>query len=461
MQNKSAFGALTTLVPSSKFLLVLAIQIGFVLRKPRKINPGDLFRSVLLAVAEGMPHNRGVAEKLSALSTESPSRQAVFKRLRQDSAVDFFYGAFQQVLREQTQRFVDPRLKATLKKSETVFGRIIIEDGSVIPLHGTLSGVFKGSSNQFGETAALRLRWAFDFRSGNTIDAELHHWRENDMSTAFDLLEHVRSGDLLLRDMGYFCLESLHEIDAAGACFITRIPEGTCVSDLEGNSLDLPGSLTKSKEDLHEWKAKVGRSNPVEGRVVAMRIDPAKAAERKRRLRETARREGKNPTRQELALCEWVVVFTNVEADVMSGEAVVQLYRLRWMVEIFFKGMKSGQNLEIWSRHRTNANTIQCLAYAQMIMGVLSLNLWRTMGRMLNFAAGSGVDPADPVEMPMKITVGPIKAFESLVPLLGRVFSGEVRGRKLREELERLAGYAKQEKRSRKSLDALADALLG
>src|SRR5690606_41911894 len=69
----------------------------------------------------------------------------------------------------------------------------------------------------------FRLRWAFDFRSGETIDAELHHWRENDMSTTFDLLRHVRPGDLLLRDMGYFCLEALHEIHAAGAWFITRI----------------------------------------------------------------------------------------------------------------------------------------------------------------------------------------------------------------------------------------------
>ena len=42
--------------------------------------------------------------------------------------------------------------------------------------------------------------------------------------------------------------------------------------------------------------------------------------------------------------------------------------------------------------------------------------------------------------------------------LLEHVRSGDLL---LREELERLAGYAKQEKRSRKSLDALADALLG
>jgi len=103
---------------------------------------------------------------------------------------------------------------------------------------------------------------------------------------------------------------------------------------------------------------------------------------------------------------------------------------------------------------------IQCLAHAHMTMGVLSLNLWRTMGRMLNYAAETGDGAAAPAGEPEKKTVGPIKAFESLVPLLVKVFAGELRGRKLREELDRLAGYAKQEKRTRVSLDALADTLL-
>src|SRR5690606_25092900 len=146
----------------------------------------------------------------------------------------------------------------------------------------------------------------------------------------------------------------------------------------------------KSKTNLHRWEVKVGKSNPVKGRIVAMRIDPANAAERKRRLRGSCRKHGITPTRKQLAMCEWVVVFTNCGEKMMGAETIAQLYRLRWMVEIFFKGMKSGQNLEKWSRHRTNANTIQCLAYAQMIMGVLSLNLWRTMGRMLNYAAETG-----------------------------------------------------------------------
>jgi hypothetical protein len=33
----------------------------------------------------------------------------------------------------------------------------------------------RGAVNQYGESAALWVRWAFDFLTGETIDAELHH----------------------------------------------------------------------------------------------------------------------------------------------------------------------------------------------------------------------------------------------------------------------------------------------
>ena len=433
MLNKKAFDALTNLLPSSKTLRLLASRFGFTLRKPRKIKPEDLFRSVLVSVAENVPHFRGIAERISSLSSDSPSRQAVFKRLRQESAVDFFFAAFQQVLREQCKRFADQKITDSLGATTGIFNRILIEDGSVIPLHESLSDTFTGSSNQFGESAALRLRWAWDFFSGQTVDAQLHFWRDNDMSTAFDFLGYIKKGDLLLRDMGYFCLEALHEITGAGAWFITRIPEGTGIANLEGNDLNIPKLLRKSREDRVEWKAKVGKSNPVEGRVIAMRIDPAKAAERKRGLRKSGRKEGKTPTTDQLTMCEWVVVFTNCGEDLLDAEVVAQLYRLRWMVEIFFKGMKSGQNLENWSRHRTNCNTIQCLAYAQMVIGILSLNLWRMMGRMLNYViektGKTGNADEGSVEPVVIKTVGPLKAFEGAsLDRVGSEFEIEITG---------------------------------
>ena len=135
------------------------------------------------------------------------------------------------------------------------------------------------------------------------------------------------------------------------------------------------------------------------------------------------------------------------------------------MVEIFFKGMKSGQQLEKWSRHKTNENNIQCLAYAQMILGVLSLNLWRMMGRILTGEdarrLGARHEQGSPAEVASLRTVGPLKALESLIPMLVKVFSGGLRGRSIYRELARLARYAAQEKRNRLSLDALVFGLLG
>ena len=467
MQIRKTFDALTSLLPSSKILLRLARFTRFVLRTPRKIFPDQLLRAVLLAVCQNTPHFRGVAEKISSFGEHDPTRQAVWKRLKNEAAVEFFYRTFRHVLEDQRRRFTANCLATVQQRYTGLFRRIIIEDGSVLPLHQRLVEHFKGSVNQHGETSALRLRWAFDFLSGQTIDAQLHHWKENDMSTAFELISYLKKGDLILRDMGYFCLQCFHEIAARGAWFITRLPEGTVVADMDGERMNIPGmlrGLRKSARKVHEWQVKVGGSKPVKGRLIAARIDSGKAGERKRKLRASAREKGRMPTRDQLEMCDWVVVFTNVEAATMDAGSVAQLYRARWMVEIFFKGMKSGQQLENWSRHNTNENTIQCLAYAQMIIGLLSLNLWRLMGRLLSGggrdSTGEGTREQVPGNSPAVPTIGPLKAFELLVPLLEKFFAGELRCRKLGAELARIARYAAQEKRARPSLDAVVFGLL-
>ena len=463
MQILKTVVALTSLIPHSKTLMALARKSRFVLRIPRKIWPDQILRAVLVAVCEGTPHFRAIAKSLSDLSGESPSRQAVFERLKHEAAPAFFASVFRHVLSEQGGRFAAvgrSRLERTLEKARGVFGRILIEDGSVLPLHKSLADQLRGTSNQYGHCASLRLRWAFDFISGETIDAELYKGHENDMSTAFDLIGQLKSGDLILRDMGYFCLNVFREIAGLGAWFLTRIPEGTVICDADGHEINLPARLRRERSGLLEMKARVGRENPFEGRLVAARIEPEKAAERRCKLRRKLREEGKKPRRAQLEMCDWVVVFTNVNADLMDGESVAQLYRARWMVEIFFKGIKSGQDLEKWSRHRTNENTIQCLAYAQMMIGVMSINLWRMMGRIVNLDTTNETVLAEMKKADAEVEegkrlrmIGPIMAFESLVPLLRNVFSRTFSVGKFRRELGSVARYATQEKRSRVSLD--------
>lgn len=466
MQIAKTVRSLASLLPHPKTLMVLARKSLFVMRTPRKIGPHQILRSVLMAACEGNSHFRGIAQAFSSLAGEKVSRQAVFERLSHEAAPSFFASALREVLDGQARRLgalAGSRFASVLERARGVFGRLLIEDGSVVPLHRSLAEKLPGSVNQHGCAAALRLRWALDFLSGKTLDAELHPWRENDLSTCFDLLGLVREGDLLVRDMGYFCLEAFHEIARRGAWFLTRLPEGTVIGEPAGGDLDLVRILRAARRGggaTVDRVVRVGRATPVEGRLVAFKIDAPKAAQRRRKLRRTLRGRGLLPRQRDLDLCDWVVVFTNVGADRLDAESLAQLYRARWMVEIFFKGLKSGQGLEATSARRTNENTVQCLVYARMILGVISLNLWRIMTALVNpeSARGDGERGAGrPGEMR---TVGPLKVFESLPAPLLAAFRGGPGGRRFAEEIARLAHHATAEKRNRPSLDQLVFALL-
>lgn len=42
-----------------------------------------------------------------------------------------------------------------------------------------------------------------------------------------------------------------------------------------------------------------------------------------------------------LALTEWVLVFTTIDPEVLSAETVLEMYRVRWQIELVFKRWKS------------------------------------------------------------------------------------------------------------------------
>ncbi len=457
LKNDTFFSGL---LPSADLLMRLARQTRLFQRTPRKISPLHLVLGVLISIAERTPHFRGIAKNISSFGSGSPSRQAVWARLRIDFAPSFFAAVFKRVIDAQYKR-ISSLTRLPTQLGET-FTRVLVEDGSVLPLHASLAKTYKGSSNQHGTVAALRLRWVFDLLTGKTIDADLHLWRSNDMSTAYDILPMLKQGDLLLRDMGYFCFECFHRIAKIGAFYVTRIPEGTAVYFIGAGRAGLVGQLRKAKKQgirNIEWSVIVGTENSVSGRLVAMQVDDVKSAERRRKLRAEYRDKGQAPTAGQLEKCDWVIVFTNVPTETLSSTQVADLYRARWMVEIFFKGLKSGQCLEKWSRHRTNENTILCLAYGHMILGVLSLNLWRKMGEILDRKVSGDIDsqratPAD-VSTTQRRFIGPLKAMESIIPFLIDVFKNRLSGAEKMHELMRLTRYTAQEKRARQSLDAI------
>ncbi len=76
-------------------------------------------------------------------------------------------------------------------------------------------------------------------------------------------------------------------------------------------------------------------------RLVAIRKPEKAAAEARRKARRDAQREGYNVSKETLEAADWVILLTSLPPDAFSTEDVLDLYRLRWRIELGFKRLKS------------------------------------------------------------------------------------------------------------------------
>lgn len=76
-------------------------------------------------------------------------------------------------------------------------------------------------------------------------------------------------------------------------------------------------------------------------RVCAVRLSKEAAELAIRRAREQAKKNGHTPDERTLFAAQFVLVVTNLPSDQWSTQQVLELYRVRWQVELFFKRLKS------------------------------------------------------------------------------------------------------------------------
>ena len=73
-----------------------------------------------------------------------------------------------------------------------------------------------------GRTAGFKLDLAFDLLTGSTLSQTFTHGTHQDKSLGKYLLNQIKPGDLVVRDMGYFVTESFKLIGEMPAFWLTR-----------------------------------------------------------------------------------------------------------------------------------------------------------------------------------------------------------------------------------------------
>lgn len=216
-------------------------------------------------------------------------------------------------------------------------------------------------------------------------DARIHHrMRLSDLaylqirSTGIDEGETLRGfdfepGELVVGDRGYCNARGIAHVVDAGADALVRLNRTAMplLGPDEKTPVDIMTVLRQLPRGIHERFVsapfKVGHSTRlIAGRLCMMRLPEHEA----RKARARARKEqGHKVSADTLEAAGYVVLFTTVPWKRLSAAQCLELYRLRWQVELQFKRWKSICGFDRMPNFR--ADTIASWLYAKILAAVL------------------------------------------------------------------------------------------
>src|ERR671923_9619 len=118
------------------------------------------------------------------------------------------------------------------------FAGVFIEDSTIIVLPDALRDLWHGCGNATEQgDAAVKLTLRLDLLTGQLAGLSLHDGRVHDSRAAHPVTS-LPKESLYLADLGFFRLERLHQIDAQGGFFLSRLQAHTTVFDASGTRWD-------------------------------------------------------------------------------------------------------------------------------------------------------------------------------------------------------------------------------
>jgi hypothetical protein len=250
------------------------------------------------------------------------------------------------------------------------FQEVYLLDSTYLALPDNLQSAFPGNGGEQA-LAGLKVQLLVELRRGAwflTMEAG------NRPDQAYVPVSPLEAQTLRIGDLGYFNLETFAELARHDAYFLSRLtPRSILWEPTTGKSLDLLKQLQATAAPVLDRTVLLGAEARLPVRLIAVRVPPDVADNRRRRARAERRRKGRTVKARTLALLDWQLHVTNVPPERLSAAEVGCLYRVRWQIELIFKVWKS----EAWLGRIAGWNQprVLCELYAKLI-GLLLTQLW-------------------------------------------------------------------------------------
>jgi hypothetical protein len=288
-------------------------------------------------------------------------------------------------------------LKMTVPQADRVvpllsdFAAVYILDSSIISLPESLKQNYQGYGGVATKAAAkvyLLLNWL----TGGYEKIQIEAGRKADQNMGENFLPGSRPGALWLFDLGFFKAAYLAMIASYGSFYLCRLAASqqifwSCSASGKIERLDFDLLLRRAPRQLFEIKVIFGHKQEVEARLVIAPVPPQVAAERRRKVHKAARKQGRTPTQTTLSRCDWTLLLTNAGPEQLPTSTVLEVYCVRWQVELVFKLFKSDAKLE--ATNAKEKNRLECEVYAKLI----ALLLFNRISRLVEEYTGEVISP--------------------------------------------------------------------
>jgi hypothetical protein len=285
--------------------------------RPRKIDTAEDLLRLILAYCLGEKGLRLTAAWASATGLVDLSNVALLYRLQQCG--DWFCFLIGRLLSRAAPKAAQGRL-------------IRLIDATTVPKAGA-------QDNRKGRL--WRIHSAFDLPH-----ERFGHFELTD-ETGGERLDRIPvvAGEIRIGDRAYLQPDRMAAVIDAGADILIRANwKNARWSDDCGRPVDLITCLRKAaaigRLDRPICIAHKGAA-PLALRLVAARKPPELAAAARQKAQKEAKRRGHKVSDETLLAAEWIILVTSLAPEAFTTDDILQLYRLRWRIELAFKRLKS------------------------------------------------------------------------------------------------------------------------
>jgi hypothetical protein len=299
------------------------------------------------------------------------TKQSLHQRFSKQ-AVDFV----KQLVEKQCKtKLFDQSLKEEILPN---WNNIYLHDSCQFGMPDHMSSYFKGYGGGINNNSVVKIQHCYELKTGRLHSHQVCDAHSQDAMSGKEMMDTYQPGDLVLRDLGYFDLESFKLFDQKYKVgFISRLKPKTSIFELNGKKIDmgkLAHNMNKNSIPYIDKNVIIGTKKPVDVRIIITLVPDQVKQERIRKTNKQNKSYGNQTSKTFRQYAAFNIFITNVEESILAADQVMKLYRLRWQIELMFKTWKS--YYKIHCIKTCNCYRTLCYLYANLLLILINLEIY-------------------------------------------------------------------------------------